>query len=386
MEDRDTRLRVSGAYTPQVRTWHLRRISSRQTSQANVPLRPGHQHDAQDPQIKLEVGRVRWRDLFGLRAIRQRLFLNIPNRSLASGQPAQAAFRQLMPFVRANDRVFVARNESTPVGYAVFTVIRPDGRWQLEGVGANLGVYQLEPVWDELIRAGIVAAGLEGTRRIFARVSTGSDLARVLTGCGFTAYDRETILAAPMHALRHSNTRIRRQQHSDVWAIHQLAMSTVPQPVQSAEALTSHHWDIRRRLVSTSIQSGWIMDDGNQIAAYVRAESRPDTHILEFMIEPGSRDLFPELVSGALSELAASPPRQVLILVRAHQQEFIRPLLNRGFHIQSEQDLYVKYTTAVARLPVAPVVTFPQEVKEPAGKRVPTFLKGASGDPASESS
>jgi hypothetical protein len=189
-----------------------------------------------------------------------------------------------------------------------------------------------------------------------------------------------------MHALRHSAARIRRQQHSDVWAIHQLAMSTVPQPVQNAEALTSHHWDINRRLVATSIQSGWIVDNGYQIGAYLRAESRPDSHILEFMVEPSSRELFPELVAGALSELATAPPRQVLILVRAHQQEFIRPLLNRGFHIQAEQDLYVKYTTAVARLPMAPVVTFPHEVNEPAGKRVPTFLKGASGDPASKSS
>ena len=364
----------------------MRSTSSRQTSQAHVPLRPGHQSDAQDPQISLEVGRVRWRDLPGLRNIRQRLFLNVPNRSLSSGHPAQAGLRQLLPFHRSNDRVFVARNGGTPVGYAVFTVIRPDGRWQLEGIGANLGVYQLDPVWDELIRAGIVAAGLEGTRRIFARVSSGSDLESVLHRCAFTAYDRETILAAPVHALRHGNTRIRRQQHSDVWAIHQLAMSTVPQPVQNAEAFTSHHWDINRRLVSSSMQSGWIMDDGYQVGAYIRADSRPDTHVLEFMIEPASRDLFPELVSGALSELAAAPPRQVLILVRAHQQEFIRPLLNRGFHIQAEQDLYVKYTTAVARLPVAPVVTFPQDAKEPAAKRVPTFLKGASGDPASESS
>ena len=377
---------MPGAYTPQVRTWLLRRTSSRQTSQANVPLRPGYQRETQDPEIQLEVGRVRWRDLFGLRGIRYRIFLNIPNRSLASGQPTRAAFRQLLPFTRSSDRVFIARNEATPVGYAVFRVVRPDGRWQLEGIGANLGVYQLEPVWDELIRAGIVAAGLEGTRRLFARTSVGSDLASVLTGCGFTPYDRETILAAPLHALRHSNTRIRRQQHSDVWAIHQLAMATVPQPVQNAEALTSHHWDISRHLVSASVQSGWIMDDGNQVAAYIRADSRPDAHILEFMVVPGSRDLFPELLSGVLSELAASPQRQVLILVRAHQEEFIRPLLNRGFHPQAEQELYVKYTTAAVRLPVAPVVTFPQEVKEPAAKRVPTFLKGASGDPASESS
>jgi len=78
-------------------------------------------------------------------------------------------------------------------------------------------------------------------------------------------------------------------------------------------------------------------------------------------------------------------PRQVYVLVRGYQQEFIRPLLDRGFSIQLEQDLHVKYTTALARAPVASVVNFPQEVKEPAGKRAPTYLNGSSRDPASGS-
>lgn len=364
----------------------MRRTSSGQTSQANVPLRRGSQRDAHDPQLHLEVGRVRWKDLPGLQSIRQRLFLNMPHRSPSGGQPAQAGLRQLLPLVRSHHRVLVARNAGKPVGYAVFSVTEPDHRWVLEGIGANLGIYHLEPVWDEVIRAGIVAAGLEGTRRIFARIPTDSDLTPVMRECAFTAYDRETLLTAPMHDLRHSSAGLRRQQRSDVWAIHQLYMSTVPQSVQNAEAVTSHHWDIPRQRSARSVSNGWLMEAGYRVAAYLRAESLPDAHMLEFMIEPEFRDHFPRLISGALAELATTTPRQVFLLVRAHQQEFIRPLLDRGFHIRLEQDLYVKYTTAGARLPMAPVVAFPHETKEPSGKRVPTFLKGASGDPASESS
>ncbi len=364
----------------------MRTGSSRQTSQASVPLRQGTPRDLNDPQINIAIGRLRWADLFPLRSIRQRFVLNQPVRRLSSGQPFQAGLKQLIPFVPASDRVFVARVERKPVGYAVFNVLHPDRRWVLEGIGANLGIYESQPVWEELVNFGVVAAGLEGTKRLYVRVPTGSDLAQVVRASGFTPYANEVVLGAPMISLSHASAGVRRQQESDVWSIHQLYMATVPQPVQYAEALTSHHWDINPRLSATSIQAGWIIEEGFQVVAYMRTESRPDSHVIEFLVGPEHGHLFPNLIAGALADLAGMVPRQVHILVRGYQQEFVRPLQDRGFSIQLEQDLHVKYTTAMARVPVATVVNFPQELKEPAGKRVPTFLKGSSGDPASNAS
>ena len=216
-------------------------------------------------------------------------------------------------------------------------------------------------------------------------VPFGSDLSPVIRACGFTPYANETVLGAPLGALSLATSRVRRQHRSDVWAIHQLYMGTVPQPVQYAEALTSHHWDVHPKVSASSIQAGWIIEEGYQVVAYMRADSRPESHVLEFMIDPNHGELFPQLLAGALADLAAMTPRQVYALARGYQQEFVRPMLDRGFAVQLEQDLHVKYTTAMARAPVATVVTFPQEVKEPAGKRVPTFLKGVPRDPASES-
>jgi hypothetical protein len=351
-----------------------------------VPLRQGTPRDLNDPQIKIAVGRVRWMDILPLRSIRQRFILNQPARHLSSGQPFQAGLKQLVPFMPASDRVFVARAERRPVGYAVFNVLYPDRRWVLEGIGANLGIYESQPVWEELVNYGVVAAGLEGTKRLYARVPCGSDLAPVVRASGFTPYASEFVLGAPLLSLNYASARVRRQQGPDVWSIHQLYMATVPQPVQYAEALTSHRWDINPRFSASSLQAGWIIEDGFQVVAYLRAESRPDSHVLEFLIRPEHGELFPHLLAGALADLAGMAPRQVHILVRGYQQEFIRPLQDRGFSVQLEQDLHVKYTTAMARLPVATVVNFPQEVKEPAGKRVPTFLNGSSGDPASNSS
>jgi hypothetical protein len=161
-------------------------------------------------------------------------------------------------------------------------------------------------------------------------------------------------------------------------------MSTVPQPVQYAEALTSHHWDVNPRFSASVVQAGWLVEDGNRVVAYLRAESRPHAHLLEFMAEPEHRSAFPALVSAALTDLLAMSPRQAFIVARAYQQEFVGTLQDHGFSIQQEQELYVKYTTVAARVQTATVVTFPpQDVKEPAAKRVPTFLKGSSRDPAS---
>lgn len=363
----------------------MRIRSSRQTSQASVPLRLGTTRgSSQDPQISLDVSRVRWRDLFALRNVRQRYSLSVPARNAITGQPGPASMRQLMPLTPSDDRVIVARIEGRTVGYAVFRRNDPDRRWTLEGIGANLGVYEMEPLWEELVRFGVVAAGLEGTRRLYARVRTGGDIAHILHANGFSAYTREHVLSAPMLSLAQGSARVRNQQPSDVWAIHQLYMAAVPQAVQAAEALTSHTWDIKPRLLQQSVDTGWIVDDGYQIAGYARCESWNNVHIVEFMVSPQHRQVFPRLIGGVLADLAAMPARQVCVLVRDYQQEYIPPLEEIGLRVQTEQSLYVKYTTAATRAQSGSVVSFPQEVKEPSAKRVPTFLKGSSGDPASK--
>ncbi len=352
-----------------------------------MPLRQGAPRDSNDPHIKLDVGRIQWTDLMPLRAIRQRYVLDQPGHRLSSGQPFQIGLKQLLPLTGSNCRVFVARVERQPVGYAVFSVVNPDRRWVLGGIGANLGVYEMQPVWEELVHFGVVAAGLEGTKRLYARAPAESDLTPVLRANGFAPYADEIVLGASALSLNLATTsRVRRQHRSDVWAIHQLYMATVPQPVQYAEAHTSHHWDINSRFSPSSLQQGWVIEEGYQVVAYLHAESRPDSHVLEFVIDPRHGELFPQLIAGALADLARLAPRRVYVVARGDQREFVDSIQERGLSVQFEQRLHVKYTTAVARSPAATVINFPQEVKETGGKRVPTFLNGSSGDPASESS
>ncbi len=284
--------------------------------------------------------------------------------------------------VRTSDRVFVARSERHPVGYAVFRVVDPDRRWELEGIGANLGVYEAQPVLEELVNFGIVAAGLEGAKRLYARVPRRSGLGPVIRASGFSPYANEMLLGGSIAGRGGASTGVRKQQPSDVWSIHQLYMATVPHPVQFAEALTSHHWEIRPRLATLSVRSGWLIETGHHVAAYARSESRPEFHVIEFQVLPDRSDLFPKLIDSAFADLATMSPRPVYVVVRGYQQEFIRPLGERGFSLHLEQELLIKHTTAMARASQAAIVSFPHDVKDPVGKRVPTFLNGSSRDPA----
>jgi hypothetical protein len=270
----------------------------------------------------------------------------------------------------------------------VFAVRNPDRRWVLCGIGTNLGIYEAPPLWEELVHYGVVAAGLEGTKRLYARVPQDSELVEVMRAGGFTPYSSEYVLSGQPGAIPSSmdgRTRVRRQHRTDVWAIHQLSMATVPQPVQYAEALTSDQWDIRQGMGSTAVQAGWLIEDGYRIVAYLRAESRPSAYVLEFMVEPDFRTMLPRLLSVAFADLSALPARPVHVVVRGYQEECMAALIEYGFTVQRHQDLYVKYTTVTARAHMGTVVNFaPQDVKEPSVKRVPTFLNGTPRDPASE--
>lgn len=347
-----------------------------------MPLRhtaPHDQNDQIEPQLSLDVGWLRITDLWFVRAIHERYALNQPSPS--TNLPIVAGVRQALPFLPTAERVFVARSERYPVGYAIFRVCEPDGRWELEGIGANLGVYEAEPVWDELLRFGVVSAGLEGAKRIYARIPRRSGLVPVVRTSGFTPYATEMLFRGGSSGRGNVVPRVRRQQPSDVWAIHQLYLATTPQPVQFAEARTSHYWEIQPRLFASCVKSGWIIDNGPQISAYVRAISRPEFHLLEFTLLPDHKECFPDLLDGALGGLSEMSPRPVYITVRGYQIEQIRHLADREFTLFLEQELMIKHTTSMVRASAA-IVSFPQDVKDTVGKRVPTFLNDSPRDPA----
>lgn len=373
---------------PQTGLGRLGSNSSRQTDQAYVPSSQGASPDAHPSPPDVAFDRLRWTDILRIASVGQRRFLDAPRQHASPLFPMDTGVRQLLPLVPTNGRVFVARSGHRVIGYVVFRVSGPDRRWLLQSLGAENEEPDTHQIWQRLIEAGVVAAGQEGTKRLYARTPAGQDLGQMIGKVGFAPYMREFVLDGAPGSIRLPepvSVHVRRQHRTDVWAIHQLYLSTTPQPVQFAEAYTSHQWDINQRFSASSIQAGWLLEEGHRVVAYVRAESRPDTHVVEFMCDPDFRSVFPQVLGRALGDLTEMSPRHISIIARGYQQECIADIEQMGFSLQQEQQTSVKYTVVPIRSAQATIVSFPsRDLAEPAGKRVPTFLKGTSGDPASE--
>ena len=357
----------------------------RHTNQANVPLRPTAADVSPGPRMPIDVHGARLRDLLPLHAIDQRFPLDYPVGLCAECDPALVVLRQMLPLSRRDQPLFVARADSRVVGYAHFQVIGPDQRWLLQGVGSNMGIYEADPVWEELFRYSIVNAGLDGTKRLYARIPVGAPIIAPARRVGFSSYVSESIWAAALVPVTRASHRVRRQQQSDVWSIHQLYLASVPRQIQYAEALTSHSWDVTTQHVcGNATCQGWLIEDGHLVVAYARVVSYPSVHAVEILVEPEHREVFADLLSMVFAELGRQSARRVYVTLRGYQSELAEILQGFGLILQLEQDVFIKYTTVSSWSNAVNVSPFTVDVKEPSAKRVPTFMHGSPADSASK--
>jgi len=357
----------------------------RRSSQTDVPLRPVSGQEQRGPSMPLDVRAARLRDLLALHLIDQRIPLDLPNRQCEESDPAMVALRQVLPLARHDEPLLVAHAERRLVGYAHFQIVGPDRRWILQTVGSAMGIYEAEPIWEELLRYAVVTAGLDGTKRLYTRLPPAAPITGAARRTGFTPYVSETIWAAALVPVTRAVGHVRRQHQADVWSIHQLYMAVVPRQVQYAEALTSHSWDVTTpRLPGGAFCHGWLVEDGHLVAAYARVISHHNAHIIEVLVDPEQREVFNDLLSMVFAELGRMPARRVYVTLRGYQSELTEILRGFGFVLFQEQDVSIKYTTASAWTPAVSVSPFSVDVKEPSAKRVPTFLHGSHADPSSD--
>jgi hypothetical protein len=224
----------------------------------------------------------------------------------------------------------------------------------------------------------IRTAGLLGAKRLFAHLEPDSPLQGPFRELGFAPFARQRIMSAPSVPATAAGRGVRLQEQADVWAIHQLYLHTTPREVQYAEALTSHGWDVNAVFRSRGHGCrGWIIADDYLAIAYARAISRRDAHVIEFMVSPDHREVFPALISTVFRELADQPTRRVFITIRDYQSEYVAFLHELGFTIDLTQEAMIRYTTATMRSSVMAANYAPSEANtDPAAKRVPTFYGG----------
>jgi len=330
--------------------------------------------------LSVVVRGARMRDLLALSRFAPGEELDHPASSRADCDPVRGVFRKWIPFSRCQQPVFVASPESSRriLGYIQSRVVGPDQRWLVQSIGTNTGVYDPEPIVTEMVRHVVQSAGLDGVKRIYARVEPDSALKPSLRESGFSPYSRERIMVASSVPEMASAPGVRVQEQADVWSIHQLYIQTTPREVQYAEALTSHSWEVDAIMRSSGHGCcGWLVTDGYLATGYIRAISRRDAHIVDFMISPEHRDLFPHLVATAFRYLVSLPSRRTWFVVRDYQSEFIPFLYELGFGIERAQEAHVRYTTAPVRSSVVQgVQSAVNPAKDPAARRVPTFFHG----------
>ncbi|MGC4104937.1 MAG: hypothetical protein QM753_01105 [Thermomicrobiales bacterium] len=361
----------------------------RPSNHANVPLRQSKQQGTIEPHIPIDVRLVALRDLLPLHSISERFALDMPFGDMVDDDPMRVGLRQIVPFMRHDHPMVVARTDRRLLGYASFQVVGPDQRWLLCAVGSNMGIFEADPLWEELLRGAIVTAGLDGTKRLFARLPSGCPVLPAARRIGFTPYVSETVWASALVPIAQWSRRrgVRRQTQSDVWSIHQLYMVAVPRQVQYAEAITSHSWDLAAQSLPGGARvAGWLVEADQQVAAYARVLSYPSAHAIEVLVLPEQREVFRQLLSAVFSELGQLPARRVYLTLRGYQAELCPVLEEFGMSVHLEQDVHIKYTTATTAAATSNVnlSPFSADVKEPSAKRVPTFIKKANPDPSSD--
>jgi hypothetical protein len=85
-------------------------------------------------------------------------------------------------------------------------------------------------------------------------------------------------------------------------------------------------------------------------------------------------------LDGIIAARRRGRPRPVYCALRAYLMDLEDELTDRGFSPIGEQELLIRYTTAIARLPQAEPVHFPVELGQRVPRRVPTFLESQPTD------
>lgn len=331
--------------------------------------------------LPVGVRNVRLRDAGGLRRLDHFYRLNQPESHLSPYSVLRSGLRASLPGGWGSGPAFVASAGDRLVGYAQFRATGPDQRWHAVALGASVGVFDADPVWEALLVHAVRGAGLRGVKRLYARVPHALPVGDVLRRLAWSPYADETIFTAHDPGEAPGHRRLRPQTSADTWAIHQLYTAAVPRAVQAAEAFTSHRWELGAGRGGPAVAvAGWLLDEGHQVTGYARTASRAGVHVLDLLYHPDRREVLDDLVVGALAALPHRPARRVYCAVRGYQAEAATALEERGFVPSLEQDLLVRYTTATVRAPAVETVSFHVEVRDKLPQRVPSFLHGRSRD------
>ena len=208
-------------------------------------------------------------------------------------------------------------------------------------------------IWQRLLTHLCVDAGQKGYQRIYARLKTDSDEAKIFSHVGFTPYTEEAVfrlsktaeLPSPKSALN-----IRRQTPADSWSLQRLYAIVTPQAVQVAEGLAQGQWQIHNYpLADQGHRYGYVWEHEGEIFAVLNIRSGKNGHWFRVMIHPDVRDKIASLCVAGLNILPNPKNKPIYCSLRAYQSDLASQIGDYGFEPFAHQQLLVKHNTVRAR-------------------------------------
>jgi hypothetical protein len=232
--------------------------------------------------------------------------------------------------------------------YSVITFIAP-------GVQVNSHTHE---VWEHLLDHAAAQTGKLGVQHIVAEVPEDSEAIEVLHRAGYAIYvrqdiyrlnqRRDTVLAEPL---------LRSCQSSDEWGVHQLYHNTVPRLAQLTDGAP--------RMYRSGAVRGYVLDDQQEVAAYLQVRRGPDGAWLNLLVHPRAEARAAAIVDYGLSLFGVNWNAPIYCGVRRYQEWLSYPLKALGFEHHSSTVIMVKHLVSLFQEPETALVPNLEKVTAP---------------------
>ncbi len=191
-------------------------------------------------------------------------------------------------------------------------------------------------VWLALLDEAVAGVGARGIHHVIAEIDEHSPELLVMRRAGFAVYTRQDIWsvhAADYRPPGSAPRQLTRRAAADEWDIQLLYANTVPRLVQLVEPLPA-----------AGEGDGWVLRDGQELAAFVSIRHGAVATWLRFFIHPDAEAEADEIVAAALDVTFAREPQQVFCCVRRYESWLPRALERSGFVVGGSQAVMVRHT------------------------------------------
>ena len=210
--------------------------------------------------------------------------------------------------------------------YSVITFMAP-------GMQLN---HQTRDVWGQLLDHAAAQTGKLGLQHIVAEVPEESEAIEALHQAGYAIYvrqtiycwqrPRDTVLVEPL---------LRPCQPDDEWGVHQLYHNTVPRLAQLADGPP--------RMYRSGAVRGYVLEDQQEIAAYLQVRRGPDGAWFNLLVHPRAEARAAAVVEYGLSLFGTNWTAPIYCGVRRYQEWLGHGLTTLGFEHHSSTVMMVKH-------------------------------------------